>query len=146
MQLAGRYQNLIRSLSDAQDIVYQASVAPLHNKLRIKGMTEPRGLLYNNLKDLSNDAIEHLKLKNIPITPKNIRKEAEFLLNSQTAMIEDEIGITYDKKGRLINPDTGKLLNKKEQEEYYFKNTILPIENNHTLAELKKFDPDEFPF
>ncbi len=146
MKLAGKYQNLMKSLSDADDIVHQASVAPLYNQLRYPGMTEPIGLMYKNLKDLSTDAIESLKSQNIPITPKNIRKQAEFLLNSRAGMLEDEIGITYDKKGRLINPDTGKLLNKKEQQEYYLKSTISPIEDNYVLTEPKKFDPDEFPF
>ena len=95
VRMAGSVADLIKGVLEAAAI---ADVA--------KGRQVRYGkLTYGSIPELYGHAVTSLKEEGSPLSITAIRQRARDLIEMQEAMIEDDIGINYDARGRALDPE-----------------------------------------
>jgi hypothetical protein len=59
-------------------------------------------LVYRNIPELWKEAVSWTIDEGLPLTPSNIKKNAEKVISSVETMIEDQVGINFDELGHRI--------------------------------------------
>lgn len=94
----------MRFAGDLMQQLHQLAAASVVGPV-IRGRQIRHGkLVYDNVPDVWQAAVDWTIEGGLPLTPANIRQSAEAIMAQRETMIEDDLGINYDELGhRLVD-------------------------------------------
>lgn len=140
-RMAGTVGGLMEAL---HGVAAAAIIAPV-----VRGRQVNHGqLAYKNVPEVWKEAVEWTIEGGEALTPANIRRNAERVMNAREAMIEDEVGISYDELGHPIKEFFAKKdipLSSLNQERISIEQRRREADRQVVAAGFDPGDPD-FPF